>query len=62
MALLLSVIGFAIWSLIVMLVGTKLMPEPQTKADFAETFSGARLCGCAGPVERAARSLHSSEC
>jgi hypothetical protein len=38
MSLLLSVIGFAIWSLIVMLVGTKLMPEPQTKADFAETF------------------------
>src|SRR6185312_7845636 len=38
MALLLSVIGFAIWSLIVTLVGTKLMPEPQTKADFSETF------------------------
>jgi hypothetical protein len=38
MSLLLSVIGFAIWSLVVMLIGTKLMPEPQTKADFAETF------------------------
>jgi hypothetical protein len=33
-----SVIGFLIWSLIVWAVGTKLMPEPATKADFAETF------------------------
>jgi hypothetical protein len=33
-----SLIGFLIWSLIVWLVGTKLMPEPTTKADFAETF------------------------
>jgi hypothetical protein len=38
MSLLLSVIGFAIWSLLVMLIGTKVMPEPQTKADFSETF------------------------
>jgi Yip1 domain len=33
-----SVVGFLVWSLIVWLVGTKLMPEPTTKADFAETF------------------------
>jgi hypothetical protein len=33
-----SLIGFLIWSLIVWLVGTKLMPEPATKADYAETF------------------------
>jgi hypothetical protein len=33
-----SLIGFLIWSLIVWLVGTKLMPDPSTKADFAETF------------------------
>jgi hypothetical protein len=33
-----SLIGFLIWSLIVWVVGTKLMPEPQTKADYAETF------------------------
>jgi len=33
-----SLIGFLIWSLIVWLVGTKLMPEPTTKADFPETF------------------------
>jgi Yip1-like protein len=33
-----AIIGFLIWSLIVWLVGTKLMPEPATKADFPETF------------------------
>ena len=33
-----SVIGFLIWSLIVWLVGTKVLPEPATKADFPETF------------------------
>ena len=33
-----SLIGFLIWSLIVWLVGTKLMPEPATKADYPETF------------------------
>jgi hypothetical protein len=34
----LSLIGFLIWSLIVWVVGTKVMPEPQTKADYPETF------------------------
>jgi hypothetical protein len=34
----LSLIGFLLWSLIIWAVGTKLMPEPATKADFAETF------------------------
>ena len=33
-----SVISFLIWSLIIWLVGTKLMPEPATKADYPETF------------------------
>jgi hypothetical protein len=33
-----SVVGFLIWSLIVWVVGTKLIPEPATKADYAETF------------------------
>ena len=33
-----SLLGFVIWSAIVWLVGTKLMPEPTTKADFPETF------------------------
>ena len=35
---LMSIIGFMIWSVIVWLVGTKLLPEPTTKADFPETF------------------------
>jgi hypothetical protein len=33
-----SLIGNAVWALIVWLVGTKVMPDPATKADFAETF------------------------
>ena len=33
-----TLIGFLVWSLIVWLIGTKLMPEPATKADYAETF------------------------
>lgn len=33
-----SVVGVAIWATVIWLVGTKLMPEPTTKADFPETF------------------------
>lgn len=33
-----SVIGYIVWAAIVWLVGTKLMPDPATKADFPETF------------------------
>ena len=44
-ALVLAVIGAAVWSLIVTLVGTKLMPEPQTKADFNETFRVVEVLG-----------------
>lgn len=33
-----SLIGYAIWSLVIWLVGTKVMPEPATKADFPEVF------------------------
>jgi Yip1 domain len=33
-----SLIGFLIWSVVVWLVGTKVMPEPTTKADLPETF------------------------
>jgi hypothetical protein len=36
--LILSVISAALWALIVTIVGTKLMPEPTTKATFNETF------------------------
>jgi Yip1 domain len=35
---LMSIIGFLVWSLIVWVIGTKVLPEPTTKADFAETF------------------------
>ena len=34
----LSLISFMVWSLIIWLVGTKVMPEPATKADYPETF------------------------
>jgi hypothetical protein len=33
-----SILGLVVWSVIIWLVGTKLMPEPTTKADFPETF------------------------
>jgi hypothetical protein len=38
MALIISLIGYAIWSVLVVVIGTKLMPEPTTKADFSEAF------------------------
>jgi hypothetical protein len=37
-SLIISVVGYAIWAVLVTLIGTKVMPEPSTKADFAETF------------------------
>ena len=38
MLLLMTLITYALWSLMVVLIGTKLMPEPATKADFNEAF------------------------
>jgi hypothetical protein len=38
MILIVSLIGYALWAFIVVIVGTKLMPEPSTKADFNEAF------------------------
>lgn len=38
MSLVVSLVGYALWSLLVVLIGTKLMPEPATKADFNEAF------------------------
>jgi hypothetical protein len=38
MSLVVSLIGYALWSLLVVLIGTKVMPEPATKADFNEAF------------------------
>jgi Yip1 domain len=33
-----ALIGYSLWAVVVWLVGTKLMPDPATKADFPETF------------------------
>jgi hypothetical protein len=33
-----SIIVYAIWAVVVWVVGTRLMPDPATKADFPETF------------------------
>jgi hypothetical protein len=33
-----ALIGYGVWTVIVVLLGTKVMPEPSTKADFAEGF------------------------
>jgi hypothetical protein len=38
MMLIISLASYALWSLLVVLIGTKLMPEPTTKADFNEAF------------------------
>ena len=36
--LVVNLIAYALWSLLVVLIGTKVMPEPTTKADFQEGF------------------------
>src|SRR3954470_15388765 len=46
--LLMQIISAGVWSVIVTLVGTKLMPEPTTKADFAETFRVVGFCAAPG--------------
>src|SRR4051812_44282504 len=33
-----SLVGYALFSFLVAIIGTKLMPEPATKANFAEAF------------------------
>ena len=33
-----ALVGYLLWSIVVWAVGTKVMPDPATKADFAETF------------------------
>ncbi len=38
MNLVITLLATALWALVVVLVGTKLMPEPTTKADFSEAF------------------------
>jgi hypothetical protein len=38
MGLIASLLGYALFSFLVFIIGTKLMPEPATKADFGEVF------------------------
>jgi hypothetical protein len=38
MSLVVNLIGYALWTLLIVLIGTKVMPEPTTKADFNEAF------------------------
>ena len=38
MGVLRALVAYLIWTTIVWLIGTKVMPEPATKADFPETF------------------------
>ena len=38
MFLILNLCGYALWVLVTVLIGTKVMPEPTTKADFNEGF------------------------
>jgi hypothetical protein len=38
MALVANLIGYALWTVLVVLIGTKVMPEPATKANFNEAF------------------------
>jgi hypothetical protein len=38
LGLVLSLIGYAVWTVMIVLIGTKLLPEPTTKADFVEGF------------------------
>lgn len=33
-----ALIGYVVWTLLVWVIGTKVMPEPATKADLPETF------------------------
>ena len=38
MQMIMALIGYAIWSFLIVIIGTKIMPEPATKADFQEGF------------------------
>ena len=37
-SLIVSLIGYALFAFLVVIIGTKVMPEPSTKADFQEGF------------------------
>src|SRR3954465_3786450 len=38
LALVMRLVGYALFSFLVFIIGTKLMPEPSTKTDFNEAF------------------------
>jgi hypothetical protein len=38
LAVLISICAYLLWSVLIWVVGTKVMPDPATSADFAETF------------------------
>ena len=38
LSLIISLLAFALWTFVIVLIGTKVMPEPTTKADFSEAF------------------------
>ena len=38
MYLVLTLLTYALWAFVIVLIGTKVMPEPATKADFNEGF------------------------
>jgi hypothetical protein len=45
-----SLVGYVIWSVVVWLAGTKLMPDPATKADFPETFRTIAFAAAPGLI------------
>jgi Yip1 domain len=45
-----SLVGYVIWSVVVWLAGTKLMPDPATKADFPETFRTVAFAAAPGLI------------
>jgi hypothetical protein len=45
-----ALIGYAAWAGLVFVIGTKVMPEPSTKADFAETFRVVGFAAAPGIV------------
>jgi len=56
-----TLVGYAVWTIIVVVVGTKLMPEPGTKADFVEGFRVIGFAASPGVVEGTARYVASLE-
>lgn len=45
-----SLVGYLLWSVLVWLVGTKVMPDPATKADFPETFRTVAFAAAPGLI------------